>query len=95
MPDIESEWVEWMQNVHIPEVIETGCFKEARFLKLTNPLQPREQGIMYAVQYAYSKSEDFETYSHKYGPGLREKTRKLFGEEVLTFRTHLEILSQF
>src|SRR4051812_17233212 len=30
---IESDWVEWMKSVHIPEVLRTGCFSDCRIYK--------------------------------------------------------------
>jgi hypothetical protein len=31
---IESEWVDWMNNIHVPDVLRTGCFSECRFYKV-------------------------------------------------------------
>jgi len=31
---IAIEWLEWLKSVHIPEVIATGCFTEAKVLQL-------------------------------------------------------------
>ena len=31
---IVEDWIEWMQDVHIPQVIGTGCFIEAKLQKL-------------------------------------------------------------
>ncbi len=32
--NIHREWLEWMQQIHIPEVMQTGCFAANRFLRL-------------------------------------------------------------
>lgn len=31
---IEPEWVEWMNKIHIPDVLRTGCFVECRIYKV-------------------------------------------------------------
>ena len=52
--DVATNWKEWMREVHLPMVMETGCFKEFRFLKL---LSETEQGETYAIQYTVENLE--------------------------------------
>ena len=30
---IHDEWLQWMKEEHIPEVVATGCFTHAQFLR--------------------------------------------------------------
>lgn len=91
---IETKWVEWMQSVHIPEVMKTGCFIECKMLLLAD-VPGDDDGIIYAIQYLYESEEDFKRYNTKFGPKLKQKTSDAFGEKVLPFRTTLKILKEF
>jgi len=33
-PAIETDWVHWMQNVHIPAVLKTNCFTKCVLSKV-------------------------------------------------------------
>lgn len=45
---IKEDWIRWMQQTHIPEVIASGCFTSHRICKLMNV---EDQGTTYAIQY--------------------------------------------
>ncbi|MFY8045434.1 MAG: DUF4286 family protein, partial [Chitinophagaceae bacterium] len=32
-PSIEADWIQWMKEEHIPEVLATGKFFESRFVR--------------------------------------------------------------
>ncbi len=44
-----EEWLIWMQQEHIPEVMQTGCFTDCKILKLLTEAGDNE-GINYAIQ---------------------------------------------
>jgi hypothetical protein len=90
--EVHLDWVEWMKTVHIPELLQCGLFSGATFVRV----HAFEQGgTTYAVQYACRSMEDLERYQRDFGPGLREKTEKAFGDHVHAFRTTLEVLARF
>lgn len=45
---IESEWVDWMNRVHVPDVLRTGCFAECRIYKV---LGSEGDDPIYVMQY--------------------------------------------
>ena len=92
--EMEEEWIQWMIETHIPEVLNTGCFTDCRILKLLTEVEDNS-GINYAIQYSYEHPKDFERYSNEFGPGLQAKTKAKYGDRVLAFRTHLALLTQF
>ncbi|MCK9480781.1 MAG: DUF4286 family protein [Bacteroidia bacterium] len=91
---VEESWVQWMTNIHIPEVMQTGCFLECKMLKLISH-DHIDNATTYAIQYLYKTPEHFEKYLQQFAEGLREKTIKEFGNTVHAFRTQLQILEQF
>ena len=42
--EIESEWLDWMRRIHVPDVVRTGCFSECRIYKIidNNLARPRD-----------------------------------------------------
>jgi hypothetical protein len=89
-PDIHDEWLVWMKNEHIPEVLDTGLFVAHKMLKLLT--ETENDGTTYAIQYFLNDISDFETYRNQYGPGLQAKSFQKFGDKMLAFRTLLEVM---
>lgn len=86
------EWLQWMQDVHIPEVMATGCFLSYRILKvLTNAND--DEGVNYSIQYDAASMADYERYREQFAPGMQQQTKARYGERVLAFRTLLEVIS--
>jgi hypothetical protein len=86
------EWLQWMQDVHIPEVMATGCFLSYRILKvLTNAND--DEGVNYSIQYDAASMADYERYREQFAPAMQQQTKARYGERVLAFRTLLEVIS--
>lgn len=87
--DVSAQWVQWMKEVHIPEVMATGCFTEYKMCKI---LVNEEQGISYSVQYTALSMADYERYKSSFASALQQKTASLFANKYVSFRTLLEII---
>ncbi|MBS1544888.1 MAG: DUF4286 family protein [Bacteroidetes bacterium] len=85
--DIEQEWLAWMKETHIPEVMKTQMFVSFRIYKV---LSAEEDSISYAVQYAARSLDQLEAYLDQFAPKLREDVQKKFGSKVVSFRTLLQ-----
>jgi hypothetical protein len=88
---VHSDWLKWMKETHIPDVMNTGMFQENKILKLLSQL-PDEEGTTYAIQYFCKSLEDLEHYQQNFAPKLQADYTKRYGNKVLAFRTILEIL---
>ncbi|QDO93337.1 DUF4286 family protein [Formosa sediminum] len=90
---VHDTWIAWMKQVHIPQVLSVGMFYEA---KLTRVLVDEEMGgKTYSVQYRAKSREDLETYYTQFAESLRQETVQKFGENVLSFRTELEVIDVY
>lgn len=89
----EAEWVAWMRETHLPEVLATGCFDNYRFVRL---LQQDEEvgGATYNVQYLAPTQAHYEAYAEKFAPELQAKTQARFAGSFHAFRTLLELIEQ-
>jgi len=86
------EWLSWMQEVHIPEVMATGCFTSFRILKVLTAAQD-DEGVNYSIQYTATSMTDYERYRDQFAPAMQQQTRERYGERVLAFRTLLEVVA--
>jgi hypothetical protein len=88
--NIHEEWLKWMRDIHIPEVLATGLFIESKMLKLVTP-SPAE-GVTYAIQYTLANMENLKTYQTQFGPALQKKTAEKYEGKFHAFRTVLETI---
>ena len=87
--DVHDEWLKWMKETHIPDVMKTGLFLENRFCKV---LVDEEQGVTYSVQYLAASMKDYELYKQNHAPALQLETKKKFEGKFAAFRTLLELV---
>ena len=86
--DIEEEWLHYMREKHIKDVLSTGLFVEYKMYKV---LHDQEDGsISYSVQYFARTIEDIQRYLETFAPALIEEHRKKFHNRHVAFRTLLE-----
>ncbi len=90
----EEEFIRWMRTKHIKDVLATGLFEKATLSKLKTEIGTQE-GVTYATQYFCTSQEKLEVYFKEQAPKLREEGLALFGENMLGFRTELEIIEEF
>ncbi|MBK9330953.1 MAG: DUF4286 family protein [Ignavibacteria bacterium] len=84
---VHTEWLEWMKEKHIPDVIATGLFSEYKFFKILSD-DPEEK--TYSIQYFLNSMDDYDTYQKKYAPALQAEHAGKFGDKFVAFRTLLE-----
>jgi hypothetical protein len=89
---IHDKWLAWIKE-HIPQVLATGHFTEAKLSKVL----VEEQGgaATYSVQYRAKSREALEKYYNEDADTLRNEAVKLFGDKVLAFRTELEVIDEY
>lgn len=85
--EVEREWLEWMKNKHIPDVMNTGCFKEYKIYQVYSAYS--EDGITYNIQYSFEKITDLEMYREKFAPQLQKEHKDKFEGKFVATRTIL------
>lgn len=88
--DVHEEWVSWMKQTHIPDVMATGFFLENRFAKVL--LAKDEGGSTYSVQYLCSSMADLQKYQGSHAPRLQEDVKQRYEGKFVAFRTVLETI---
>ncbi len=89
---VRESWLHWMQQTHIPDMLETGIFTEARLCRVM--VDEETGGTTYAVQYTARSVEGLKEYYALHAERLRGDAIAKFGEKTVAFRTELEIVSE-
>jgi hypothetical protein len=86
---IHQEWLTWMKEIHIPQVMETGCFTENKVCRI---LAEEEGGMSYSIQYFAPDMATYIKYQTEFAPALQEDHTKKYGAKFGAFRTLLEVI---
>jgi len=89
---VHEQWLTWMQEKHIPEILATGKFTSARMVRVL--IEEEMGGKTYAVQYTTKNKELLDKFYMEDAPRLQDEVLKLFGDKALSFRTELEHVSE-
>jgi hypothetical protein len=88
---IHEDWLQWMLDEHLPEVLGTGCFEKHQLVRLLDV--DETEGPTYAVQYYASSRTKYNQYQERYGNDLRKKVLDRWGGSVISFRTLMEVVN--
>lgn len=89
--EVHHEWLQWMKQEHIPEMLDTGKFSKALMSRVM--VEEPMGGITYSVQYTTESREMLLRYYEEDAVRLRSKT-KAFEGKFVAFRTEMEIVSE-
>ncbi|MFC4816486.1 MULTISPECIES: DUF4286 family protein [unclassified Flavobacterium] len=89
---VHDQWMNWMQNKHIADVLATGKFSAARMVKVL--VEEEMGGVTYSIQYTTDSKEMLQRYYDEDADRLRMEGLQLFGDKMLAFRTELELISE-
>jgi len=88
---IESEWLDWMTRVHVPDVVRTGCFSECRIYKLVDSTAADPS---YVMQYHCRSLEEYHRYRDNFAPALQKEHSDRFAGRFRGARQLLEEVAQ-
>ena len=87
---IASDWLKWLNDEHIPDMIGTGCFQKATVMRLLETEDA--DGITYAVQYFAEDKKAYDSYIKNFSENMRKKAADKWGNKFVAFRTVMELL---
>ncbi|HQQ95112.1 MAG TPA: DUF4286 family protein [Bacteroidia bacterium] len=85
--EAHDEWLKWMKDVHIADVMKTGCFVDSHMYEL---LYVEDEGHTYSVQYRFLELADLDRYQKLHAPGLQAEHSGRFKDQFAAFRTVLK-----
>lgn len=87
---VADEWLQWMKDVHIPEVMGTGYFLANQICRVME--EEDTGGTTYAVQYTCRNMDDLLEYQRDFSPALQQKVNERYAGRYASFRTVLDIV---
>jgi hypothetical protein len=87
---IHAEWLIWLKEIHIPEVMHTNCFAEYKIYRLLEI--DETEGPTYAIQYFAESKGLYNQYIEKYATKMRELSYQKWGDKFMGFRSVMQIV---
>lgn len=87
---IHTEWLEWMKEKHLPDMLNTGCFTKYQLVRILEIED--DEGPTYAVQYYCATKQDYERYINEFSFTLRNDGLLKFGSQFIGFRSIMQIV---
>ena len=70
-PEVEQDWLHWMEKEHIPEMLATQLFQEAKLLRVCT--DTGDFTGSYAIQYLAPSKQHLDTYLTAHSSSLEKK----------------------
>ncbi len=84
---VREEWLQWMREKHVPDVVATGCFSSGTIYKIH---VEEEQGTSYSIQYRSPSLDAVNRYMKNFAPDLQKEHSEKYKDKYVAFRTVLE-----
>ncbi|MEQ9262307.1 MAG: DUF4286 family protein [Owenweeksia sp.] len=85
---VHDEWLKWMKEIHVPDVMNTGMFLSNKILQV---MIEEESGTTYSIQYEVKDMETLMLYQEMYAPKLQKEHIDKFRDKFVSFRTVLKL----
>jgi hypothetical protein len=89
--EIAEEWMQWMQEEHIPAILATGCFDSYKLVQLLE--LDDSDGPTYAIQYFADSMNDYKRYISEFATELRNDSVEKWGDSFIAFRSVMKVVA--
>ena len=89
---IAEEWLRWMQEIHIPEVMNTGFFLKSQINRV---ITQNDTGNTFAIAYTCPSMSYLHKYKINFADELQQKHVSRYGDKAVAFRTLMEVIKQY
>ncbi len=90
--DYAKDWVQWMKEEHILDLMETGLFVDAKLYRLMDI--DDSDGITYSAQYFCKDMEAYNRYISEYAEEMRNRGLQQFEGKFVAFRSLLSTVDE-
>ena len=88
---IHGDWLQWLKQEHVPEVLASHCFTRATIVRLLEI--DDSEGPTYAIQYLAESKASYNLYIEKYASLLRQKSFDKWGNQFIAIRTLMQVVN--
>jgi hypothetical protein len=89
-PAIETVWLQWLKQEHIPDSLASGQFTHWKMFRLLD--QDDTDGPTFVIQYFASSLEHYNRFIEEYAPMLSKKAFERWGDRFIAFRTVMQVV---
>jgi hypothetical protein len=86
--EVEEEWLKWIKEKHIPDVMGTGMFVQYKMYKVLHDSE--DNSVSYSIQYFALSIELVAQYLEVFAPRLSDEHMTKFKDKHVAFRTLLQ-----
>ena len=90
-PSIKNNWLVWIKEEHIPEIIKTGCFTHASTFQLLEV--DDSEGPTFTIQYFAESKSLYNLYIDKFAPVMKQKAFDKWGNKFIAFRSLMQVVN--
>ncbi len=91
VPEIEGDWLEWLQETHLPEIMATQLFDSFKIYHLLE--LDDEEGKTYTIQFFTTEMQRYRQFMTDYCPAFDKKAFARWGQQFVGFRTIMELVN--
>jgi hypothetical protein len=88
--EVHEDWVRWMRDTHIPDVMSSGMFISYRMSRLLS--HEHADSEIYTVQYLVKDRAHLQRYQEEFAPELQRQHRARYEGRFAAFRTVMEVI---
>ncbi len=88
---IADQWLLWLQQEHVPGILNTGCFTEANIHRLLET--DDSEGPTYSIQYKAESKALYNLYIEKFAGEMRRKSFDKWGNRFIAFRSVMQVVN--
>jgi len=88
--DIVQDWIQWMKEEHIPDLLTTGLFTDTRLCRLLE--QDETDGVTFSAQYTCASIAEYHKYINEHAQEMRDRGLKRFAGKFIAFRSVMEVI---
>jgi len=88
--DVADEWLQWLKEVHVKDILDTGCFTDFKIVKLLEI--DEEEGPTYALQLFADSKAIYNQYVEKFAGKMRQAAFDKWGDKFISIRSVMQIV---
>lgn len=88
--DIHQDWLHWMQETHVADVMSTGMFVSYRLCRLLS--HEHTDSEIYTIQYLAKDLAHLQRYLDEFAPNLQRGMKERYEGKYAVFRTAMEVV---
>ncbi len=87
---IATEWLKWLKDIHVKDVMETNSFTKYKIVKLLEV--DEAEGPTFAVQFSAESKALYNRYIEKFSGEMRRRSFEKWGDKFISIRSVMQIV---